>query len=114
MIQIFGRSKCKDTRAAQRFFSERRIPVQFIDLAEKALSRGELESVVRAVGLRRLYDAEKDPTVRYAPPSETKLTELLLTQPKLLRTPIVREGPRALCGGDPASWQAFVDAAKAS
>ena len=110
MIQIFGRAKCKDTRAAQRFFSERRVAVQFVDLAERALSRGELESVARAVGLRRLHDVERDPTVRYAPLSETKLTELLLAQPKLLRTPIVREGPRAACGADPAAWQAFVDA----
>jgi arsenate reductase len=112
MIQIFGRAKCRDTRAAQRFFAERRIPVHYVDLAERGLSKGELQNVARAVGLRTLYDATKDTTVRYAAPSETKLTEMLLADPRLLKTPIVRDGPRAACGADPDAWQAFADAAR--
>ena len=50
MIQIFGKSKCFDTRKAERYFKERRIPFQRIDLAEKGFSRGELRSVIQAVG----------------------------------------------------------------
>lgn len=113
MIQIFGRAKCRDTRAAQRFFSERRIPVHAIDLGERGLSKGELESVARAVGLRALYDASRDPTVRYAAPSDTKLTEMLLADPRLLKTPIVRDGPKAAVGSAPDVWQQLADAAKA-
>jgi arsenate reductase len=112
MIQIFGTTKCKGTRAAQRFFSDRRIPVQFVDLREKALSRGELASVARAVGLRALYDPERDPTVRHAVPSDTQLTELLLADPSLLRTPIVRDGARAVVGRAEDAWRELAEAAR--
>jgi arsenate reductase len=113
MIQIFGTPKCKTTRAAQRFFAERRIQVQFVDVREKGLSAGELSSVARAVGgLHALYDASKDSTVRYAVPSETQLTKLLLEDPKLLRTPIVREGPRAAVGAAEAFWKELAETAR--
>ena len=113
MIQIFGTSKCKTTRAAQRFFAERRVPVQFVDLKEKGLSKGELASVARAVGgLAALYDASKDPTVRYAAPSQAQLERMLVEQPKLLRTPIVRDGPKAAVGADEAFWGELVEASK--
>lgn len=110
MIQIFGTTKCKVTRAAQRFFSDRRIPVQFVDLKQKAMSRGELDSVARAVGLRAMYAHEKDPTVRYAAPTDTQLVALLLDQPTLLRTPIVRDGPRAAVGDAPDTWRELAEA----
>ena len=55
-IQIFGTKKCNDTKKAERFFKERRIPYQFIDLKEKALSKGELQSVKKAVGLENLIN----------------------------------------------------------
>ena len=58
MIQIFGTRKNRDTQKAVRFFKERRIPFQFIDLCEKGMSRGELESVARSVPLDRLIDSE--------------------------------------------------------
>ncbi len=113
MIQIFGTTKCKTTRAAQRFFSERRIPVQFVDLKEKGLSKGELASVARAVGgVRQLYDAAKDKTVRYAAPTDGQLEAMLVDQPGLLRTPIVRAGPKAAVGDAPASWKELAEAAK--
>lgn len=113
MIQIFGTTKCKTTRAAQRFFAERRIPVQFVDLKEKGLSKGELASVARAVGgIRALYDHEKDETVRYAAPSEAQLERMLVEQPRLLRTPIVRDGPRASVGAAEPFWGELALAAK--
>ncbi|MFS8068594.1 MAG: arsenate reductase family protein [Byssovorax sp.] len=117
MIQIFGTAKCKSTRAAQRFFADRRVKVQVIELREKGLSKGELVSVARAVGgLRALYDAEsprvKERGLQYSDPSEARLAELLLEDPLLLKTPIVRDGTRAAVGAAEPQWKAFADAAK--
>jgi arsenate reductase len=117
MIQIFGTTKCKTSRAAQRFFADRRIKVQFVDLREKGLSKGELERVARAVGgLRALFDEEgaraKERGLRHAAPSDARLAELLLADALLLRTPIVRDGARAAVGDAEATWKAFAEAAK--
>ena len=119
MIQIFGTSKCKDTRAAQRFFKDRRVTVQMIELREKNLSRGELASVARAVGgVRKLYDAEggraKERGLQHLGPSDDRITEMLLEDAALLRTPIVRDGQRAAVGAAEATWKVFADAAKAT
>ena len=118
MIQIFGTPKCKATRAAQRFFNDRRIKVHLIDLREKGLSKGELASVARAVGgMRALYDAGsarvKERGLQHLDPSEARLAELLAEDPLLCRTPIVRDGARAAVGADEAAWKAFAEAAKA-
>jgi arsenate reductase (glutaredoxin) len=117
VIQIFGTAKCKTTRAAQRFFADRRIKVQVIELREKGMSKGELASVARAVGgMRALYDAEslrvKERGLQHLAPGETRLAELLLEDPLLLRTPIVRDGQRAAVGPAEATWKAFAEAAK--
>lgn len=105
MIQVFGTTKCKVTRAAQRFFADRGLSVQLIDLRQKAMSPGELQSAAHAVGgIRRLYDARKDKTVRYAAPTEGQLEKLLVDDPSLLVTPIVRRGPKAFVGESPAGW----------
>jgi arsenate reductase len=118
MIQIFGTIKCKTSRAAQRFFADRRIKVQFVDLREKGLSKGELASVARAVGgMVALYDAEgsraKERGLAHLGPTEARLAELLLEDPMLLKTPIVRDGPRAAVGAAETTWKAFADAATA-
>jgi arsenate reductase len=117
VIQIFGTPKCKGTRAAQRFFAERRIKVQMVDLHEKGFSKGELASVARAIGgVRALYDAEgarvKERGLQYLDAGEARLIELLLEDPRLLRTPIVRDGTKAAVGLAEASWKAFAEAAK--
>ena len=117
MIQIFGTAKCKATRAAQRFFADRRIKVQFVDLREKGLSRGELASVARAVGgLRALYDAQgtraRERGFAHLGPDDARITELLLQDPLLLHTPIVRDGARAAVGPAEATWRAFAEANK--
>lgn len=119
VIQIFGTAKCKTTRAAQRFFADRRIKVQFVDLREKGLSRGELNSVARAVGgVRALYDAEgprvKERGLQHAGPSDERLAELLVEDPMLLVTPIVRDGARAAVGPAEAVWKRFAESAKPS
>lgn len=117
MIQIFGTSKCKVTRAAQRFFADRSVKVQFVELREKGLSKGELASVARAVGgMRALFDAEsprvKERGLQHLGANEARLAELLAEDPLLLRTPIVRDGARAAVGAAEATWKAFADAAK--
>jgi arsenate reductase len=118
-IQIFGSPKCKVTRAAERFFADRRIKVQVVDIREKGLSKGELTSVARAVGgIRELYDQTsprvKERGLQHSAPNDERLLSLLLEDPLLLRTPIVRDGTRAAVGAAEPLWKAFADAAKAA
>ncbi len=105
-IQIFGTPKCQDTRKAQRFFKERGIPFQYIDLTAKGLSKGELNSVKSTVGIENLIDKEGK---EYARKNLKYLThnveEELLNNPLLLKTPIVRNGPKATVGYTPDVWQ---------
>ena len=104
-IQIFGKRKCFDTKTAERYFKERRIKYQYIDLDLYGISRGELQSVKNAVGLDALVD-EKHPDaalLRYLARPEDKL-ERLLEDPTLLHTPIVRNGRAATVGYAPETW----------
>ncbi|MEO7113062.1 MAG: ArsC/Spx/MgsR family protein [Polyangiaceae bacterium] len=119
MIQVFGTSKCKQTRAALRFFADRRIKVQSVELREKGLSKGELASVARAVGgARALYDEDsprvKERGLQHSGPSDERLMELLVSDPLLLRTPIVRNGSQAAVGNAELMWKAFADSEKSA
>ena len=98
-IQIFGTSKCFDTKKAQRWFKERRISFQFVDLAKYGISAGELKSVKNAVGLEALVNAKHPDAalIQYLAYDEDKLDKLL-ENPKLLQTPIVRNGRQATVG----------------
>jgi arsenate reductase len=106
-IQIFGLKNCQDTRKAERFFKERRIAYQFVNLAEKGLSKGELNSVKTAVGgFENLIDTQGK---RYQQRNLKYLvhdveTELL-NDPLLLKTPIVRNGRLATVGYLPDVWE---------
>lgn len=109
-IQIFGKPKCFDTKKAERFFKERHIRFQSIDLPTKGLSRRELQSVLQGIGgeVGHLLD-EKHPDaalVRYLLP-EAQI-EKLLADPTLLRTPIVRNGQRATVGEAAQIWAQWV------
>jgi len=105
-IQIFGKSKCFDTKKAQRYFKERRIRFQDVDVLKYGMSRGELESVRRAVGLDALIDekARGAELLRYLAYDEDKFEKLLEDQ-SLLKTPIVRNGRQATVGYCPDVWQ---------
>jgi arsenate reductase (glutaredoxin) len=107
-IQIFGVTKCQDTRKAQRYFKERGVPFQFIDLAEKGLSKGELNNVKAAVGIDNLIDKKGK---EYARKNLKYLThsieEELLNDPLLFKTPIVRNGKKATVGYAPEEWKAW-------
>ena len=105
-IQIFGKSKCFDTKKAERYFKERRIRYQFVDLGKYGMSRRELESVKAAVGLEAMLD-EKDqdyPLIQYLASDAAKL-EKLFEEPWLLKTPIVRNGRQATVGYAPEVWK---------
>lgn len=105
-IQIFGKSKCFDTAKAERYFKERKIPFQRIDTAKFGISRGELRSVCQAVGgLDAVIDekAQGAELLRYLA-YEADKEEKLLENPKLLRTPIVRNGKKATVGYQPEVW----------
>ena len=107
-IQIFGKNKCFDTKKAERYFKERRIKYQFIDLGRYGMSRRELESVKNAVGLDNLVD-EKDPDaplVQYLASNDAKL-EKLFDCPWLIRTPVVRNGNQATVGYCPDVWKTW-------
>ena len=107
-IQIFGTSKCFDTKKAQRWFKERRISFQFVDLAKYGISPGELKSVKNAVGLEALVNAKHPDAalIQYLAYDEDKLDKLL-ENPKLLQTPIVRNGRQATVGYQPDVWSSW-------
>ena len=107
-IQIFGLLKCQNTRKAQRYFKERRMPFHFIDLVQKGLSKGELTAIGRAVGMDNLIDKEGKEYAR----SNLKyiihnVEEELLKNPLLLKTPIVRNGHTATIGYAPEVWKGW-------
>ena len=110
-IQIFGLKKCSETRKAQRFFKERRIPVHFIDLSQKEMSKGELRSVAARVPLQDLIDTtgkrfvEKGLT--HASLNAARIETLLLEDALLLRTPVVRNGKEATVGHCPEVWKTW-------
>ena len=110
-IQIFGTKKSSDTRKAERFFKERGIRFQFVDLKEKSLSKGEFQSVMQAVGG---LDAMIDPDcrdrdllalVRYI--AEEDRAEKVLENQTVLKLPIVRNGRQATVGYQPEVWKTW-------
>ncbi len=105
-IQIFGKSKCFDTKKAERYFKERRIKYQYIDLLKYGMSRGELSSVKNAVGLEAIIDTSDEdyPLVQYLASDEAKLDKLY-EDPYLIKTPIVRNGKQATVGYCPEVWK---------
>ena len=114
--QIFGFTDCQDTRKAQRFFKERNITVHFVDLKERPAARGVLRRFAEKFGAAALIDRDgarfKALGLRVAGDSPERLLERALTEPRLLRTPLVRCGGRVAAGHAPETWQEWVDAAK--
>ncbi len=108
-IQIFGKAKCFDTKKAERYFKERKIKYQMIDVSKYGMSKGEFSSVKAAVGgLEALID-EKSPDaallkyLAYESDREAKLLE----NPKLFQTPVVRNGKQATVGYQPEIWKTW-------
>jgi arsenate reductase-like glutaredoxin family protein len=110
-IQIFGFKDCQDTRKALRFFSERCIPVHFVDLEARPAARGELRRFQERFGAAALV-ARESPRFRVrglhaSGDSPERLLERALSDPRLLRTPLVRNGSRVTVGHAPEEWQAW-------
>lgn len=105
-IQIFGKSKCFDTKKAERYFKERGIKYQYIDVLSKGLSKGELDSVVKALGgIDAVIDqnAKDYAEIKYL--YDEAKPEKLAEKPKLYKTPIVRNGKQATTGYQPEIWK---------
>jgi arsenate reductase-like glutaredoxin family protein len=104
-IQIFGKQKCFDTKKAERYFKERGVKFQSVDILQKGLSKGELNSVIAAVGIDALVSdkAEEYHLFKYLTPDAKP--EKLSECPKLFKTPIVRNGKSATVGYAPDVWK---------
>jgi arsenate reductase-like glutaredoxin family protein len=111
-IQIFGTKKCQDSRKTERWFKERGKPIQFIDLKQKGMSPGELKSVSAQLGLEALIDREgtryRDKGLKYAAPTGPRIEQMLLDDPLLFRTPVVRCGKLATVGYQPDVWEGWI------
>ena len=107
-IQIFGKSKCFDTKKAERYFKERRIKYQFVDLPRFGLSGKEFDSVLRAVGgIDNLIDWEsksQDVTLMRHMDDPRAKEDKVFDEPGLMKTPIVRNGRSATVGFCPDVW----------
>ena len=110
-IQIFGTKKSSDTRKAERFFKERGIRFQSVDLKEKGLSKGELQSVVQAVGgLDALIDQnckDKDLLALIKNIAEEDRAQKVLENQSVMKQPIVRNGRQATVGYQPEIWKTW-------
>lgn len=108
-IQIFGTKKCSDTRKAERFFKERRIKYQLIDMKEKGMSRGEFNSIKQAVGgLDKIIDEnarDKDLLVLLEYLSDCDKEEKIFENQSIIKTPVVRNGKKATVGYCPDVWK---------
>lgn len=107
-IQIYGVKKCFDTKKAERYFKERKIKYQFIDLNMVGLGKRELETVRNAVGIGNLINKECKDYERlnlHHIINNSVKEEILLNNPKLYKTPIVRNGKLATVGYEPTVWE---------
>ncbi|RDU25216.1 arsenate reductase family protein [Anaerosacchariphilus polymeriproducens] len=110
-IQIFGTTKCFDTKKAQRYFKERGIKFQFIDLKEKGLSKGEFTSVKQSVGgIENMLNPnckDKDALALIQYIADEDKDQKILENQQVLLTPIVRNGRKATSGYKPEVWKAW-------
>ncbi len=115
-IQLLGHPRSKTTGKARRFFSERRVPVSYVDLRKRAPAPGELRKWMERFGHEALLDpsarAYREQGLSYLSASEESWLERMVSEPTILRLPLVRCGKELAVGDDPATWQRFVDAVK--
>ena len=105
-IQIFGKSKCFVTKKAERYFKERKIKYQLIDLPRYGMSKREFESVKSVVGLEAMIDEKsKDYDLLKYLAYDSDRAEKLMDDPSLIKTPIVRNGKKATIGYCPDIWK---------
>lgn len=112
-VQVFGYRDSQATRAAERFFRERRIAIHLVDLAVRPIAPGELRRFVERFGARALADTDgrlwRERGLGYLATDDAALTERLLTDPRLLRLPLVRSGSQLAVGRDDRGWRTIAD-----
>src|SRR5205085_7316180 len=111
-IQIFGVKNSQSTRAAERFFKERRVTIHMVDLKQKPMSAGEIKRFVTRFGLTALLDTEGkaylDSGLKYRKVSDGELLDRIERDPKLLKLPLVRAANGLSIGHDEAAWTAML------
>jgi arsenate reductase-like glutaredoxin family protein len=114
-VQIFGVKNSQETRAAERFFKERRVTIHMVDLKQKPLALGEIKRFIERFGLAGLLDSEgkayADAGLKYYKLSDAELLAKIEQDPKLLRLPLVRGGKLLSIGHDEDSWKAMLASA---
>ncbi len=113
-MQIFGLKNSQATRAAERFFKERRVQIHFVDLAKKAMAPGEIKRFTDRFGLAALLDTEGkswiDAGLKYLKVPDSEMLGRVERDPKLLRLPLIRGGNILSVGQDEDSWKAMLQA----
>lgn len=111
-VQIFGTKKCKETQKALRFFKERRVKVHFVDLRERAASAGELKRFAQKFGDAALLDREgkryRERGLHVAHLPDSRILPLLVDDPELLVTPLVRQGNQLTLGLAEGEWKGWI------
>lgn len=111
-VQVFGTRKSKETRAAERFFKERKIRIHFVDLHERPIAKGELTRFVQKYGLNALLDLEgkayERSNLAFLRTTEEGVIMKVIETPELLRLPLVRGGKVLTVGEDLDGWKAMV------
>jgi arsenate reductase len=114
-VQIFGTKNSQATRAAERFFKERRATIQLIDLNQKPMAPAEIKRFIERFGLAGLLDTESksytDAGLKYLKLSDPELLGKIERDPRLLRLPLVRVGNRVSIGLDADSWKTMLEVA---
>jgi arsenate reductase len=108
-VQIFGHERDQGTRAAIRFFKERRVAIHLVDVARKPMARGELRRFVERFGARALLDegskAYRDQGLAYLRMDDSDIVDRLLADQRLLRLPLIRFGDELAAGRDEDAWR---------
>ena len=111
-VQIFGLKNSQATRAAERFFKERRITIHMVDLKQRPMSPGEVKRFVDRFGFGALLDSEGkayiDSGLKYLKVSDAELLGRIERDPRLLRLPLVRAANRLSIGHDEDSWKSMI------
>ncbi len=111
-VQIFGVKNSSATRAAERFFKERRVAIQFVDLKKKPMAPAEIKRFADRFGLDQLLDTQSvayvDAGMKYLKLSQSELLQRIEQDPKLIKLPLVRSGSLLSAGHDEAGWKAML------
>ena len=113
-VQIFGLKNSQATRAAERFFKERRVAIHFVDLKQKPMAPGEIKRFIDRFSLAALIDndgtAYVDAGLKYLKLSDSEMLQRIERNPKLLKLPFIRSGNKLSVGHDESAWKGMIPA----